>query len=150
MSMEVRRLGDGFAVSPQVAPEDMAALAEAGFGTVINNRPDGEEPGQPAGAAIEAAARAAGLGYLHVPVDHSGFTAEQVAAVSAAMAHAKPVFAFCRSGTRSAMLWGLAMASRGADEAETLGAAAGAGYDLRPIVPLLRQLRGVGGAAADA
>lgn len=140
--MDIRRLNDGFAVSPQVAPEDMGRLAEAGFGTVINNRPDGEEPGQPMGAAIEAAARAAGLGYLHVPVDHSGFSAEQVAAVSAAMAHAKPVFAYCRSGTRSAMLWGLAMASRGENIADTLSAAAGAGYDLRAIVPLMRQLQG--------
>lgn len=140
--MDIRRLSEGFAVSPQVAPGDMAALAEAGFGTVINNRPDGEEPGQPVGAVIEQAARAAGLGYLHVPVDHSGFSAEQVAAVSAAMAHQKPVFAYCRSGTRSAMLWGLAMASRGQDVQETVADAARAGYDLRPLLPLMRQLAG--------
>jgi len=135
------KVTDEFTAAPQIAPEDCADIAALGFGIVINNRPDAEEPGQPTGAQIEAAAQAAGLGYYAIPVDHSGFSVEQVAALAACLVHPKPVFAFCRSGTRSTMLWALAEAVRGTDPAAIIAAAAGAGYDVRPLGPTMEQLR---------
>ena len=102
---DIRRVTDSFATSPQLLPGDMAEAAAQGFTLVINNRPDGEAPGQPAGADVEAAARAAGMDYLHVPVT-GGPTPEQVARVRQAVEAAPgPVLAFCRSGTRSIVTW---------------------------------------------
>ncbi len=105
---------------------------------VINNRPEGEQPGQPSGAAIEAAARAAGIAYRAIPVTPGGFTAAQIDAMAAALAEAGgPVLAFCRSGMRSTSLWALAR-GRGGDDPEALSAVAGAaGYDLAPIRALI-------------
>ncbi|QMW22932.1 TIGR01244 family sulfur transferase [Sandaracinobacteroides saxicola] len=129
------------AVAGQIAPDDVAAAAARGITRIINNRPDGEQPGQPSGAAIAAAAAAAGLGYTAIPVDHSGFSREQVDAMIAALASGEPTLAFCRSGTRSTLLWALARAAQGDDPAALAETAAAAGYDLRPIMPLLHQLQ---------
>lgn len=128
-------------VSAQLSLDDIASAAGQGFGHIINNRPDHEAPGQPTGAEIEAAAHAAGLGYTAIPVDHSGFSAEQVAAMSACLVSAKPVLAYCRSGTRSTMLWALAAASRGESIDATVAAAAAQGYDVRPLLPAMRSLQ---------
>ena len=133
------KLDDHISVAGQLAPEDMAAAAAAGFTTIVNNRPDGEQSGQPAGVEIAAAARAAGLDYHAVPVGHDGMGRVQVDAMQAALVGAGgPVLAFCRSGTRSTLLWALARSAMG-DDAETLVAkAAAAGYDLSPIRAHLR------------
>lgn len=138
---DIRRLTDSFAVAPQIAVADVAAIAAAGFGFIVNNRPDGEVPDQPCGADIEAAALDAGLGYLAIPVA-TGFNAEQVAALSALLVSPRPILAYCRSGTRSTLLWALASASRGGDVAEIAETAAAAGYDVRPVLPLMQQLAG--------
>ncbi len=114
---------------------DIDEAATAGIRLIVNNRPDGEEPGQPTSAEIEAAARAAGLGYRHIPVA-DGFPPEQVEAMAEALEQG-PLLAFCRTGTRSTFLWALARSSRGAAAEECAAAAAAAGYDLRPIVALL-------------
>lgn len=141
--MNLRRVDETISVSPQIAPEDVPLLAEQGFAFVINNRPDEEEAGQPSGEAIQAAAEAAGLRYAAIPVTHAGFSSAQVEAMAAAMAEAKgPVFAYCRSGTRSCNLWALAEASRGGDPAQITAKAAQAGYDISGIRPLLDQLSG--------
>src|SRR5579859_5636724 len=104
---DFRKVTDAFSVAPQIAPADLAAAAAQGFTLVINNRPDGEAPDQPGSAQMEAAARAAGLDYVHIPV-RGGPTLDQVEAVQAAIAEAKgPVLAFCRSGTRSIVTWSL-------------------------------------------
>lgn len=133
-----RTLDDSISVFGQIEPEDVEAAKEQGFTLLINNRPDNEQPGQTAGAAIEAAARASGLGYVAIPVDHAGFAEWQVAAMADALEKADgPVLAFCRSGTRSTFLWALARHRLG-DEGEGLIAkAAGAGYDLSAIRPIL-------------
>jgi uncharacterized protein (TIGR01244 family) len=123
-------------VSGQIRPEDVANAATAGVRTIVNNRPDGEEPGQPAGAEIEAAARAAGLVYRHIPIA-GGFSEAQVEAMAKALEEG-PALAFCRSGTRSTYLWALARAKQGADSETLVRAAAEAGYDLSPIAPYLR------------
>ncbi len=141
--MTLRRIDDAVSVAPQIAPEDVPGLAAAGFKAIVNNRPDGEDFAQPDGAAIAAAAQAAGLAYTAIPVTQAGFSAVQVEAMADALAAAGgPVLAYCRSGTRSCNLWALAEASRGGDPAELTAKAAGAGYDISGIRPLLDQLAG--------
>ena len=129
-------LDDGVWVAPQIQPDDVAAAAAAGVRTIVNNRPDGEEPLQPASHEIADAARRAGLGYVHIPVQGS-FSEAQVNRMAEALEDG-PVLAFCRSGTRSTYLWALARASRGADADALIRQAAAAGYDLRPLGPSLR------------
>jgi uncharacterized protein (TIGR01244 family) len=130
-----RRVTDSLSVSPQIAPDDLDRAAGEGFVLVINNRPDDEEPGQPSSAQIEAAARAAGLDYLYVPV-RGGPTPDQVEAVRRAVEEAEgPVLAFCRSGTRSIVTWSLGQAASGAaDRATLVRQGADAGYDLSGVL----------------
>lgn len=138
--MEIRRVTDSFSVAPQVAPEDVAALKAQGFALLISNRPDGEEPGQPTAAEIAASAAAAGLEFRHIPVA-GGFPREAIAATCEALDKASgPVFAFCRTGTRSTLLWSLAQASEGCDPQEIAAAAARAGYDIAPVRAAVEQL----------
>ena len=133
-------------VAPQIDPAQVADAAAQGFRTIVNNRPDGEAFDQPAGAAIEAACAAAGLAYVAIPIDHTGFNLEQVQAMAAAMDAAEknggPVLAFCRSGTRSCNLWALAEASRGGDPQAIIAAAGRGGYNVAGLQPLLKQLAG--------
>jgi uncharacterized protein (TIGR01244 family) len=141
--MTLRRIDATISVAPQIAPEDVPALAQAGFKAIVNNRPDGEEFTQPEGEAMRRAAEAAGLKYSAIPVTHAGFSAVQVEAMADAIrAAGGPVLAFCRSGTRSCNLWALAEASRGGDPAELTAKAAAAGYDISGIRPLLDSLSG--------
>jgi uncharacterized protein (TIGR01244 family) len=131
---------DSFAVAPQIAPEDVAAAVAAGFTRIVNNRPDGEQEGQPASAEIEAAARRAGLAYTHAPIASSP-TYEAVEAVGEAIAEGGKTLAFCRSGTRSVTLWALAQAqAKALPVEEILARAAAAGYDLSGWRPTLSQL----------
>lgn len=133
-----RQLDDRTLVAGQLQPEDIAAAAAEGVAMIVNNRPDGEEPGQPASAAIEAAAREAGLGYRHIPVA-GGFSQPQVEAMAEAIdACDGALLAFCRSGTRSTYLWALARAQAGDGAEEIEGKASQAGYDLAPIRGFLR------------
>ena len=135
----IRALDDRTLVAGQIAAGDMAALAELGVTTIVNNRPDGEESGQPSGAEIEAAARAAGLDYRHIPIA-GGFSNDQVEAMAAALDEADgKVLAFCRSGTRSTFLWALARKAVGGDGEEIIRQAAEAGHDLSPLASLLRR-----------
>jgi uncharacterized protein (TIGR01244 family) len=129
----IRQLDERTWVAGQIRPEQMAELHAAGVTMIVNNRPDGEEPGQPANAAIEAAARAAGLDYRFIPVA-GGLSGAQVDAMAGAIAVADgKLLAFCRSGTRSTFLWALARAQAGDDVEEIEAKAARAGYDLTPI-----------------
>uniref|UniRef100_B0SYW7 Beta-lactamase hydrolase-like protein phosphatase-like domain-containing protein n=1 Tax=Caulobacter sp. (strain K31) TaxID=366602 RepID=B0SYW7_CAUSK len=130
-----RRVTDSLSVSPQIAIDDLSRAAEEGFVLVINNRPDDEEPGQPSSAQIEAAAKAAGLAYAHIPV-RGGPTHDQVEAVRRAVEGADgPVLAFCRSGTRSIVTWSLGQAASGAaDRATLVRQGADAGYDLAGVL----------------
>ena len=143
MSLSIRQVTQKVSVAPQIAPEDVAAIKAAGFAAIVNNRPDGEEPGQPAGDAIRAAAENAGLAYTAIPVTHAGFSHPQLDAMAAALAAADgPVLAYCRSGTRSCNLWALAEAKAGAAPVELAAASAAAGYDLGAVRPLLDALAG--------
>ena len=127
---QFRKVTDRLEVSPQITAEEARAAAQGGVALIINNRPDGEQPGQPTNAEIEAAARAGGADYLYLPVVGRP-TPDQAKAQAAAVAAAKgPVLAFCRSGTRSITTWALGEAAAGHDKAELAKLAADAGYDL--------------------
>lgn len=129
-------------VAGQIDARDVADAAAEGVTVIVNNRPDGEAPGQPAGAEIAAACRAAGVAYAHVPVGHAGMGPAEVAAMAAALeGHAKTL-AFCRSGTRSTFLWALARARAGDDPDALAAAAAGGGYDVSPLLPAMRAMAG--------
>ncbi|WP_375398218.1 TIGR01244 family sulfur transferase [uncultured Sphingomonas sp.] len=141
----IRRIDDKVSVAPQIEPADVAGIKAAGFVAIVNNRPDDEQDGQPAGDAIRDAALAAGLTYAAIPVTHAGFSFPQVQAMADVLAGADgPVLAFCRSGTRSCSLWALARASQGAKADVLIAAGAGAGYDLGGLRPLLDQVGSAG------
>lgn len=138
---QFRQVAPDFAVSPAPGPGFFEAAKAEGFVLVINNRPDGEDPTQLSSAQAEAAATAAGLTYVHIPV--SGMPGpDQAEAMRAVLARTKgPVLAFCRSGTRSAASFALAQALRGADIADTLAAVRAAGYDLAQLAPVMERLK---------
>jgi len=136
-----RRLNDRVLASPQISLADVANAAAQGVVMIVNNRPDGESDDQVPGSEIEAAAKAAGMGYVAIPVTHAGWSEGQVLAMANVLAEAKgPVLAYCRSGTRSTLLWALAEASTGASPHALTAAAAQAGYDLEPIRALMDML----------
>jgi uncharacterized protein (TIGR01244 family) len=136
-----RKLTDKVLASPQIGRDEVAAAAAEGVTLIINNRPEGESDDQTAGAEIEAAAKAAGLGSVAIPVTHAGFSEAQVKSMAEALAGADgKVLAYCRSGTRSTLLWALAEASRGANPDELARHAAEAGYDLAPVRALIDML----------
>ncbi|TZG26058.1 TIGR01244 family sulfur transferase [Sphingomonas montanisoli] len=133
-----RKIDDRISVFGQIRPEDVATAAAQGFTTIVNNRPEEEEAGQPAGDTIKAAAKEAGLAYVAIPITHAGFSIPQVDAMRKAIANADgPILAFCRSGTRSTLLWALASAADGADPEEVARKAAAAGYDVSPVRPFM-------------
>jgi len=137
-----RVLTPGFAVAGQLQPEDMAAAAAEGYALVINNRPDGEEAGQPSAEEIAEAARAAGLAYRHIPLSGGGLTMDHIGQTEAALEGAGgPILAFCRSGMRSTTLWALARAKTGAEPQELVTLAGQAGYDLTPMTGLMEKLK---------
>jgi uncharacterized protein (TIGR01244 family) len=140
-----RQLSERVFAAPQIGPDEVAEAARRGIRLVINNRPEGESEDQAPGCEIEAAARAAGLGYVAIPVTHAGFSESQVKAMAQALASTDgPVLAYCRSGTRSTLLWALAEASEGTPPDALTQAAAQAGYDLTPIRTLLDMLAAKG------
>ena len=138
---EFYRLTDTVWASPQITPADVAEANAQGFTMLINNRPDEEEDDQPEGADIAQAAEELGLDYVSIPVTHTGFSEPQIVAMVEALDKAQgKVLAFCRSGTRSTLLWALAQASRGEDPASLAATAQAAGYNLSPIASMLDML----------
>jgi len=137
--LDVKRIDDHMSVSPQINPEDVAAIKAQGFVAIINNRPDGEAPDQPSSAAIEKAAHDAGLAYHHIPLGREGVTPDMVERTKAVLEGSNgPVFAYCRSGTRSTTLWALSQAGE-KPASEILSAAADAGYDMSHLAGHLSQ-----------
>jgi len=133
------RLDDKTLIDGQISHADIAALKAEGVTMIVNNRPDGEDVGQPTSAEIEVAARDAGLDYRHVPIAR-GMGPSDVEAMRAAMHSAGEgkLFAFCRSGNRSALAWAVAKSEDGTSREELERCVAGAGFDLGPVTHLLR------------
>jgi uncharacterized protein (TIGR01244 family) len=133
-----RQVSESVFASPQIDVEAIAEAKAQGIVRVINNRPEGESDDQTPGAKIEAAARAMGIDYIAIPVGHSGFSQAQVDAMIDALDSAGgPVLAYCRSGTRSTLLWALARAKAGDNPAVIASKAANAGYDVSPVRQLI-------------
>lgn len=130
-----RKIDDKTYASPQIGIAEVAYAKALGIGMIINNRPEDESDDQTPGADIEAAAQAASIAYIAIPVSHAGFSMPQVEAMQQALAQAgdAPVLAYCRSGTRSTLLWALAQARSGMSPDEIANKAADAGYDISPI-----------------
>jgi uncharacterized protein (TIGR01244 family) len=134
----IRRLDDKTWVCGQVAPHEVAGLAEQGVTILVNNRPDGEEPDQPLAGDIEDAAAAAGIHYRFVPI-RTGIGPADVTAMQEAVETAAggTVLAFCRSGTRSAFALSLAKRRQGASAEDVHRSLSEAGFDPGPIAHLL-------------
>ncbi len=134
MPIPFRKVTENFWVGAQVHEDEVKAAADAGFRTLINNRPDGEDPGQPTSAEVAAWARAHGLAYVDLPFAGQ-VTREMVEGMgNAVAAGGKPVLAYCRSGFRSISLWAMAEALAGRRVKEDLlerGEAAG--FDLSKL-----------------
>ncbi|VWX53183.1 TIGR01244 family sulfur transferase [Novosphingobium sp. 9U] len=140
-----RKLTETIYASPQIGLAEVEQAKALGITLIVNNRPEGESEDQVAGPEIEAAAQAAGIDYVAIPVTHSGFSQQQVTAMADALERTQgPVLAYCRSGTRSTLLWALAQAKAGADLDDVAAKAAQAGYDVSPV----RQIMDVLAASA--
>jgi uncharacterized protein (TIGR01244 family) len=132
---DIRSVTPDFAVAPQISPEDMAELAAAGFKRVISNRPDAEVPPALASAIMEAAAKAAGLDYVHVPIVGMPSAAAVETIFAAVQSAGGPVLAYCRSGTRSITAWAIGQAEHGgAEPQELIALGRDAGYDLSGVL----------------
>ena len=130
MIMDLRQLDDRLFVSPQLSLQDIPLLAAQGIKSIIANRPDGEDEDQPAYAAIEAAATAEGLAFRYLPLASGHPISDSLVSQfgEALDSLPGPLLAYCRSGTRSAMLWAHSQAGNRSSEA-ILAAAQRAGYD---------------------
>jgi len=135
--MPFKALAPSLSVSPQLSEAGVAQAARDGFRAIIDNRPDGEEPGQPTAAEMRAWAASHGMGFAHVPTIGGAVADEHVAQMAEALARLNaPVLAYCRTGMRSATLW--ALTQTGAQPADALIAtAADAGYNLSALRPRL-------------
>lgn len=127
----IAKITDDFAVAWQLEAEDFGTVAQQGFRSVINNRPDGEAGVYISeGEAAETAARN-GLAYAFLPIDHVNLIDPAVADAFRALLDQlpKPILAYCRSGTRCSLIWALA-AVRGSSVDRVIDLAAEAGYDI--------------------
>ncbi|TIN33888.1 MAG: TIGR01244 family phosphatase [Mesorhizobium sp.] len=112
--MEYRQITEDYSVSGQIQPEEVAAIKAGGFKSVICNRPDDEQPGQPSADTVKAAVEAAGLTFRYIPVISGQITAQNVEDQAEALDELEgPVFAYCRSGARCTNLFGLIQQSKG-------------------------------------
>ncbi|CUX83337.1 MAG: TIGR01244 family protein [Roseibaca calidilacus] len=138
--MDIRPLTDGYAVAPQIAAEEAAEIAAAGFKTVICNRPDGEVPAEFQSDAIRAAVEAAGMNFVANPVIGGAITPDNISAQGAAIADQPgPILAYCASGNRSSIVWAMSqVGTRPIDE--LIATPAQHGYNLEPLRPLLENL----------
>jgi uncharacterized protein (TIGR01244 family) len=128
-------IDDRVAVCGQLQPRDMKDIAAMGYRAVVNNRPDGEALfGQPRTGDLKRAAEAAGLVFLDLPFSGPRASPEQVRALLDLLAERPgPVVAFCKSGMRSALLWGAAAIAAGRPPDDVLVAAERAGQNLEPV-----------------
>ena len=134
----IRQLDNTTMVSGQLTPDQVADLKAQGVTLLVNNRPDNEDAGQPLSADMEAAARAAGLEYRHIPIRY-GMGPSDVEAMRTAIHDAGDgkLLAFCRSGNRSTLAWAVARAEDGAEPDELRQLAEAAGFNLAPVAHLL-------------
>lgn len=141
--MDLRKLTDDLTVAPQIGLNEISAAAEQGFKTLICNRPDAEEPGQPITEDMADAAGDAGMTFVHQPVISGNVTFDDVEQFGKLINEMpKPVLAYCRSGTRCSTLWALSQAQTSSrDVDEILDICASAGYDYSGMRSTLESLK---------
>jgi uncharacterized protein (TIGR01244 family) len=140
--MECFRVTEDYAVAPQIEPSDAGSIRGAGFTDVICNRPDEEVTSDLSADAISAALSAEGVHFHVNPVRHGALTESEVARQAEIIADAKgPVLAYCRSGTRSTIVWALGEGELSPDE--IVAAAGRAGYDIAQYRPYLSRTSGL-------
>lgn len=136
--MDIHSITPDYSVAPQIGIEDVQAVRDAGFAAIICNRPDAENPPELQSEALRAAARDAGLAFFYNPVTNGALSQENLDEQANVLDEAAgPVFAYCRSGTRSTVVWALSRAQAGDDVDQILAAAARAGYDIGGLRPQL-------------
>lgn len=137
---DIRQITPTVAVAPQICIEDVKEIADKGFRTIMNNRPDGESSDQPPSAVIEAEAKKHNLDYVYLPIVSGAITPQNIADFGKVLSGARtPILAYCRTGTRCTNMWALAEAGNcGTDE--LLKAAAEAGYNISGLAPTLDAL----------
>lgn len=119
----MRQVNEKFWISAQPGDADLQKARGMGIAMIVNNRPDGEDFGQPTAAAQKEVAARMGMTYAHIPVSPAGIDRVQVKAFQEALANAPgPVLAHCRSGMRSAMLWAIGEVMDGRMQARELDA----------------------------
>jgi uncharacterized protein (TIGR01244 family) len=134
MQAKITSLTDGFSVASQIAPDDIAEIAGAGFRTLINNRPDGEEPGQLSSATARGTAEGLGIAYHYLPFTAASLTTADIDTFEALMAGAQgPVIAHCRSGTRCYLIWAASQVRKGASAEGLIRQAAEQGFDIAAL-----------------
>jgi len=142
MAAELIPLSPGLSVTGRLERADIDALAQAGVRTIVNNRPDGEDPGQLPAAEARQLAEAHGIAYRHIPITAASLTRGDVDAFAEALRDAdKPVVAHCRSGTRSTLLWALTRLREGADPLALIAEAARHGIDIAGLPSVAARLR---------
>jgi sulfide:quinone oxidoreductase len=140
--MDLHKITDDLTVTGQIDPAEIPLLAAQGIRSIICNRPDGEVPGQPSFTVVEQAAAASGIKALYLPVVSNAIDEEDIASFGKALEELpKPVLAYCRSGTRSAVLWSLSEAAGKRPVQDILSKAAQAGYDLSGLAPRLETMQ---------
>ena len=138
--MEIRQITPDYAVSPQIAPEDIGAIAAAGFTTILCNRPDAEVPPDLQTGAIRAALEARGLRFVENAFNAQTLSLDHVEAQGRAIDDAEgPVLAYCASGNRSSIVWALSQAGRQPADA-LIAAGARHGYQLEGLRPQIEAL----------
>ncbi|MFV0244316.1 MAG: TIGR01244 family sulfur transferase [Qingshengfaniella sp.] len=142
--MDIKPLSPDYAVSPQIAPQDMAALKAAGFTTVICNRPDNEIPAALHAQALRMAAEAADLTFIENPVQPGALSEANLhVQAEAVSASSGPVLAYCASGNRSSIVWSFLMAGTLGVDA-VLAATTAAGYHHEPLRPQFESFAAAG------
>lgn len=137
--MQPKPLSHDVHATPQLTGDDIREAHKLGYRTIVNNRPDGEEPGQPTSAELSCVAAECGLAYLHIPVTGDGIDEDKVDAFRRGLEDCEsPALGFCRTGTRTAMLWALTSVERRGIN-DVLSAANAAGYDLEKLRPRLEK-----------
>jgi sulfide:quinone oxidoreductase len=142
MAPQLFPLGPQLSVAGRLDRADIDALAGEGVRTIINNRPDGEDPGQLPAAEARRFAEAHGIAYHHIPITAATLSRADVDAFAAALRDAPaPIVAHCRSGTRSALLWALARLREGANSLSLIAEAARHGIDIAVLPAVAARLR---------
>lgn len=115
MALTITKITDDYSTSPQISPNDIAEIAQLGFKTIINNRPDLEGGAeQPTSNTLAEAAKQHGLHYVYIPVVPNQIQDSQVDSFRQALTTApKPALGFCRTGNRASQMFARANATSG-------------------------------------